>query len=75
MSDPALDAPGSVMSSTGTLISRSSDLAMPASTISTFRFGPTRNRPTRSSGRWVADRPMRCTWRGSSPASSRALAT
>ena len=42
---------------------------MPASTISHSRFGPTRNSAIRSSGRWVAESPIRC---GSgSPSSSR----
>ena len=49
--------PGSAMSSTGTTISRSSSLVLPASTISHSRFGPTRNLAIRSSGRCVADKP------------------
>ena len=59
------------MSSTGTTISRSSSLARPASTISQSLFGPTRNFAIRSSGLWVAERPIRWTrghpcggWRG-----------
>ena len=52
------------MSSTGTWIFRSSSFLRPASTISHARRGPTRNRPISSSGRCVAERPIRC---GSSP--------
>ena len=38
---------------------------MPVSTIVHVRFGPTRKRPTSSSGFCVADSPMRCTsWPG-----------
>ena len=53
------------MSSTGMTTSTSSGLPMPASTIVTGRgsFGaanPPRKRATSSSGRWVADSPMRC---------------
>ena len=48
------------MSSTGTTISRSISLATPASTISHSRLGPTRKLAIRSSGRCVAERPMRC---------------
>ncbi len=51
----------SVMSSTGTTISRSSSFGLPASAISHLRRGPTRNRAIRSSGRCVAERPIR--WR------------
>ena len=54
------------MSSTGTWISRSSGLRRPASTIVHSRVGPTRKRPTSSSGRWVADSPIRCTGRPAS---------
>ena len=57
------------MSSTGTTISRSSSLGLPASAIRHLRFGPTRNWATRSSGRWVADSPI--LW-GSMPAASSA---
>ena len=50
------------MSSTGTTTWSSSGLRAPASTIVTSRPGPTppRNRAIVSSGRWVADRPIRC---------------
>ena len=50
------------MSSTGTTTWRSSGLRVPASTIATSRSGPTppRNRAITSSGRCVADRPIRC---------------
>ena len=58
--EPAVD-PGSAMSSTGTTISRSRSFGLEASTISHSRPAPTRNRPIRSSGRWVAERPIRCT--------------
>ena len=54
---------GSRMSSTGTWIFRSSGLRTPASTILQSRPVPTRKRPTSSRGRWVADRPIRCTVR------------
>ena len=49
---------GSTMSSTGTTISRSNCFGSEASTISHSRPVPTRNSPMRSSGRWVADRPI-----------------
>ncbi len=58
------DAAGSVMSSTGTQISRSSSFARPASAIAQRRRGPARNRATSSSGRCVAESPIRC---GSAP--------
>ena len=53
------------MSSTGMTTSTSSGLRMPASTIVTGRGvagadQPPRKRATSSSGRCVADRPMRC---------------
>ena len=50
------------MSSTGTITWRSSGLRAPASTIVTSRPGPVpaRKRPIASSGRCVADRPIRC---------------
>ncbi len=53
------------MSSTGMTTSTSSGLLMPASTIVTGRGSPgaaqpPRKRATSSSGRCVADRPMRC---------------
>ena len=54
---------GSAMSSTGTSIRTSSGLRTPASTILHSRPGPVRKRPTSSSGRCVAERPMRCTGR------------
>ena len=57
---------GSRMSSTGTWISRSSGLRRPVSTTLHSRVGPTRKRPTSSSGRCVADRPIRCTGRPTS---------
>ena len=50
---------GSTMSSTGTTISRSSCFGSEASTISHSRPAPTRKSPMRSSGRWVADSPIR----------------
>ena len=58
---------GLVMSSTGTTISTSSSLSRGASTMATGRASqespvaipPTRNRAISSSGRWVADSPMR----------------
>ena len=52
-------APSSRMSSTGTTTSRSSGLRCPASTIVTGR-SPPRKREISSSGRCVADRPIRC---------------
>ena len=58
-----LGAPGSDMSSTGTTICRSSSFCRPASTISHSRLGPTRNFAIRSSGRCVAERPIRWTGR------------
>ncbi len=61
----------SAMSSTGTTTSTSIGLRSPASTIVTGRgplaVWPPRNRAISSSGRWVADRPIRC---GGSCASS-----
>ena len=57
---------GSTIDSTGTWICRSSSLRMPVSTIVHVRFGPTRNRPTSSSGDCVALRPMRWTGRSAS---------
>ena len=51
---------GCSMSSSGTTTSRSSFLRWPASTSVTGRSVPPRKRPISSSGRWVADRPMRC---------------
>ncbi len=65
-------AVGSAMSATGTTISRSISLLTPASTIVHSRCGPTRNFPIRSSGRCVAERPIRCTG-ASRPAPSLAL--
>ena len=73
--------PSSAMSSTGTTTSISSGLRMPASTMVTGRgrrrdgsagssSKPPRKRAISSSGRWVADRPMRCGGR-SQRASSR----
>ena len=57
--------PSSRMSSTGTTTSISSSLAEPASTTVTGRGRPSPSWPPRkraisASGRWVADRPMRC---------------
>ncbi len=56
--------PSSAMSSTGTMTWSSSGLRTPASTTVTGRAWPPdrppRNRATSSSGRWVADSPMRC---------------
>ena len=64
----SLGRENSVMSSTGTITSRSSCLRTPASTIATSRWrpgsaNPPRNRAISSSGRWVADSPIRCTGR------------
>ena len=58
-------APSSAMSSTGTTTSSSIGLRCPASTIVTGRGAPSvawppRNRAISSSGRCVADRPIRC---------------
>ena len=47
------------MSSTGTTTCRSSSLRVPASTSSIGR-PPETKRPISSSGRWVAERPIRC---------------
>ena len=57
-------SPSADMSSTGTMTWRSSGLRAPASTISTSRSAPVppRNRAIVSSGRCVADRPIR--WAG-----------
>src|ERR671935_85060 len=57
--------PSSPMSSTGTTTSTSSGLRWPASTIVPGRSRsssprPPRNRAISSSGRWVADSPIRC---------------
>ena len=73
-----LGAPGSDMSSTGTTISQIELLLAPASTILHSRLGPTRNFAIRSSGRWVAESPIRWTggpslpWSPSSGTSARA---
>ena len=55
-------SPMADMSSTGTMTWRSSGLRAPASTIVTSRPGPVpaRKRPIASSGRCVADSPIRC---------------
>ena len=55
-------SPIAAMSSTGTTTWSSSGLRAPASTIRTSRPGPTpaMNRAIASSGRCVADRPIRC---------------
>ena len=53
-------SPGSRMSSRGTTTRRSSSLRVPAST-SSIGLPPETKRPISSSGRWVADRPTRCT--------------
>ena len=60
-------SPIAAMSSTGTTTWSSSGLRAPASTIVTSRSGPTppRNRAIASSGRCVADRPIRCIGRAS----------
>ncbi len=55
------------MLSTGTWILRSSGLRVPVSTTVQVRLGPTRKRPTSSSGFCVADSPIRWT---SAPACS-----
>ena len=66
-------SPMADMSSTGTTTWRSSGLRAPASTIATSRPGPTppRKRAIASSGRWVAESPMRC--RAARPAARRRL--
>ena len=51
--------PSSRRSSTGTTTSRSSSLRVPAST-SWIGRSPETKRPISSSGRWVAERPIRC---------------
>ncbi len=66
--------PTTARSSTGTMTSRSSCLRTPASTTATSRgvpgaSKPPRNRATSSSGRWVADRPIR--WNGRPVSASR----
>ena len=64
----SITSPSAPMSSTGTTISTSSGLRTPALTIVTGRGPlavlPPRNRAISSSGRWVADSPMR--WNGRS---------
>ena len=56
--------PSVLMSSMGTMTSRSSSLRVPASTTVTGRSSPSRRPPRKraisSSGRCVAERPMRC---------------
>ena len=63
---PSTKVPRSPMSSMGTTISISIGLRTPASMMVTGRqslfFRPPRNRAVSSSGRWVADRPIR--WGG-----------
>ncbi len=59
---------GAVMSSTGTTTLRSHCLADGGATIATGVLPP-RNRATSSSGRTVADRPIRCAGAGSSASS------
>ena len=61
-------APGSRMSSTGTTTARSKVFAAGGCTIVTGARPP-RNRATASSGRTVAERPMRCAGFGSSSSS------
>ena len=60
----SMRAPSAPMSSMGTMTSRSSSLRTPASTTVTGRgpsaVRPPRNRAISSSGRCVAERPMRC---------------
>ena len=56
-------ASGSTIDSTGTWTCRSSGLRTPVSTTVHVRFGPTRKRPTSSSGFCVAYRPIRWTSR------------
>ncbi len=51
---------GSTIDSTGTRISRSSGRVAPTSTIVARRVGPTMKRATSSSGRCVAESPIRC---------------
>ena len=53
-------APARPSTRPGTWILRSSGLRVPVSTIVHVRFGPTRKRPTSSSGFCVADSPIRC---------------
>ena len=62
-------APSSRMSSTGMTTSRSSSLRVPASTSCDLPAVPATKRPISSSGRCVADRPMR--WNGCSTTRSR----
>ena len=52
--------PPACMSSTGTITSSSSTFPAPASVISTAWTGAAQEAGDRSSGRCVADRPMRC---------------
>ena len=59
----SMSASGSTIDSTGTWTWRSSGLRTPVSTTVQVRFGPTRKRPTSSSGFCVALRPIRCTSR------------
>ncbi|SLH03441.1 Uncharacterised protein [Mycobacteroides abscessus subsp. abscessus] len=68
------DSPGSVMSGTGTRTVRSKVFGAGGETI-VIGAAPTRNRPTSSAGRTVAESPIRCTGRSvsmSSRASDRA---
>ena len=60
---------GSTIDSTGTWILRSSGLRTPVSITVQVRFGPTRKRPTSSSGFCVALSPIRCTSRSATSAS------
>ena len=60
---------GSTIDSTGTWILRSSGLRTPVSITVHVRFGPTRKRPTSSSGFCVADSPIRWTSRSATSAS------
>ena len=64
-----MSASGSTIDSTGTWTWRSSGLRTPVSTTVQVRLGPTRKRPTSSSGFCVALRPIRCTSRPAASAS------
>ena len=66
--ESSFEVPSSRMSSTGTTTSRSSSLRVPAST-SWIGRPPETKRPISSSGRCVAERPMRWTGRSSSASS------
>ena len=60
MAPPSSCADSRAMSSTGTSTLTSIVFSRPASTIATSRLLPPRKRATSSSGRCVAERPIRC---------------